>query len=372
MVRPESLKPNLSLFPPDLLDRAASSTRLRGRHGVHLPHREGIEHITALWNSAHRKANQYYEDERWDVYNHHAAVISDLVKASEVAFGSGQYDLAYQALGHAEGWVSVDLMEEMLQTPISQTRERLGLRDAFFIVDFDHTLVETNIAHERLRQAVFNALPATVREQPDYDEFNDIFERFYQGHQLGTGMHKPEVLLSILARYFGLQEVPQEMSSAYMEYVDTFRVDQSGFKLFEGAYAVLDRLGAIGGTCILTFGDESLQRVSTYRSGITEYSGRGNVVVAQDKSPDTIYNALRSVGYKLWSGYVIGIGDRPSDAAAIKAFDPKTISIRVRNPAGKYSLEEPKKVEEVPDFEFQSLIEMDNNLHLVFKRMLGK
>lgn len=360
----EIQRPNLNLFPPGLI-KSAIAARLSSS-GAHLPLREGIEHIAALWDAAHKRANQYYEDEPWDVYHNHEAVISCYTTAAEVAFTSGQYDLAYQALGAAEGDVYVDGFREMLQAPISRTRERLGLGKVFFMVDFDHTLAQSTIAHERLQGATLEALPESVKEQLGYSGFREVFEMAYQDHQQETGMHNPEAMLNYLARYLGLQEIPQGMSDAYMAYCDAFQDS-----LFMGARAVLGRLGEIGGTSILTFGDELLQRVSIYQSGITSFAGKGNVVVVQKKSPDAILAALTSVGYE-GSGYVIGIGDRPSDAAAIKAFDPEAISIRVRHPAGKYSLEEPKKVEEIPDFEFRTLIHMDVNLHAVFKKMLGR
>ena len=361
----EFQRPSLNLFPQDLIDRAAKATRL-SYSGAYLPRREGIEHIVALWGNAHWQAKQYYTDDEWDVYNHHERVISVWRKAAEVSVASGQYDLAYQALGNAEEWTFVDHKREMLQDPISITRNHLRLREVFFVVDFDHTLAQSTIAHERLREAIYGELPESVKEL-GYSGFREVFEVAYQEHQKETGMHTPEVMLAYLARYLGLGDIPQGMRDAYVAYCNAFQDS-----LFMGARAVLGRLGEIGGTSILTFGDEVLQRVSIYQSGVTDaYGDKGNVVVVQKKSPDAILTALRGAGYK-GSGQIIGIGDRPSDASAIKTFNPEAVSIRVRNPAGKYSLEEPRRENEIPDFEFQTLLDLDVNLHLVFQKILGR
>ena len=48
-------------------------------------------------------------------------------------------------------------------------------KPVYFVLDFDHTLAKTNIAHENLRRAIYAALP---QEMP-YDDFMAKFDDAY-------------------------------------------------------------------------------------------------------------------------------------------------------------------------------------------------
>ena len=336
---------------------------------AYLPKREGINDIKERWDRVIRIEQSPCDDETRDLYIRSSEAISDLIKIAEICAGMGYYDLAYEALGEAERDARMDNKElqQMLNKPIIEERKRLGLEEkVFFVVDFDHTIAQTNIAHENLRRAMYASLPEATKESLGYETFCEIFSRAYKDHQKEAGMHKPEIMVRYLTKYLGLSEASSEMSQAYAAYCNSFQGN-----LFEGAVNVLDRWNRIGSTTILTFGDDLLQKISVRQSGIEGFVG--DVEVTEQKSPNNIFVSLLKAGYN-GSGYIVGVGDKPSDTEAIKEFGrwfgTEVTSIRLRHQGGKYSNLESKSLLERADFEFPSFYEIDNNFHIVFKAIL--
>lgn len=339
----------------------------------YLPERVDIDDLLIKWKQASRSFNMYPAesdaDGEDDALYDNARYIGKLHDLSREFIEEGHLDLAAQALSEAnfiensqknsqDGCLFISILHGYLKKRVEKVLDK----PVYFVIDFDHTLARSNVAHENLLKATYTALPEEVKL--NYEDFVARFEEAYRSHQKEAGMHNPRLMVKYLAKSLNIEQIPQEMYDAYDAYVNSFKGN-----MFRGVAKVLDRLNYLGSIVVLTFGDQLLQKTAVQRSGIGSLINAVNVT--EQKSPKAILDVLRKVGYEE-KGYIIGIGDKPSDSAAIKAFDPKAIAIRMRHPDGKYSTSEPKSPVERSDFEYNSFYQLDSNMHLVFQDMLRR
>ena len=333
--------------------------------GLYLPERKGIEDLVQEWKNASIMANTWVSEGEGEIYRE--TDYFEILHALGNEFNRrGHIDLAHQAISMANlmelRWSSMpDSIFHQIKMNVRRANSRID-KPVYFVLDFDHTLARTNVAHENLLKAAYAALPEDIRGRMPYQEFSDKFEEVYTSHQKKAGMHKPNILIQDLIGSWGIEEIPKGIFDIYDAYYNAFLGN-----MFKGTALVLQRWCYLGKSVILTFGDRNLQQTSVERSGVLDFVD--DVRITEKKSPEAVSDALQTVGYK-GKGYIIGIGDKPSDAVAIKEFEPRAISVRIRHPNGKYSALEPRSPVEVSDFEYSSLLDLDSNLHLIFQAMM--
>lgn len=342
---------------------------------LYLPQRPDIKDIIHKWEKASIEIHDWYpldeegEPELWLV--RHKEYYGNLHSFANELNRRNHIDLAHQAVTEAnsiEQMLSKDKYFNKKATIERYSGGRIATskidKPVYFVIDFDHTLARTNTAHANLIKTCYSSLPQDTRERISYADFLNIFQQVYTSHQKVAGMHKPDVFINELTENLKISNPTQEMLQMYEAYYDSFKGN-----MFEDVVLILNRWLYLGKSLILTFGDQRHQEESVRRSGILDFTDK--LKATGEKSPKVIDDALKHIGYKP-GDYVIGIGDKPSDAKAIKTFKPEALSIRMRHKDGKYSSSLPKSDQEIPDFEYSTWSELDLNLHTVFKRMLER
>lgn len=336
--------------------------------GLYAPLRPEITDILNEWKDLAVQAWSWNTEDEYEEEEHAKKIISyihGLHDYSHRLRELGHPDLAMQAQ-HLRDRMHRNYQDPLYKQFLNDEVEAAWRNDppvldkpVFFVVDFDYTLAQTHDAHSGLMHTAYHSLPPSLREQITPKVFEPIFLTTYKEHQKKAGMHTPEVFIQDLTAALGLP--PESMVSIYDGYVASF-----AHHLYPGTGMILERWGSLGRRTILTFGDEVLQSAAVGASGVAGVVD--GVLVVRKKSPEAIELALWNIGYE-GVGYIIGVGDRPSDTAAIKAFSSEAVSVRLRHPGAKYAEEEPKTEQETPDFDFTGLHEMDFNLNKIFQAM---
>lgn len=338
--------------------------------GIYVPLRPDVADILYDWQKASIKVHTYTtltdEGEEYESIYLDSEYIGRLYGFVAAFNERGHIDLAHQALAEADNTnagysSSPNSFYQYYKDirPVSQID-----KPVFFVIDFDHTVARTVDVFRYFMQAIYNFLPSEIRKHVPYNKFSSTFQEEYTLNQKKEGMFKPGIFVMELARRFGLDLVSESLLGLPKLYSQYYRG-----KMYEGAGLVLNRWTYLGRGVILTQGDQELQSSSVRASGLPYVVDNASVV--SKKSPDAILSALQEIGYT-GEGYVIGVGDRPSDAAAIKSFRKDSVSIRIRHRGAKYASEESKSPLEVPDYEFRNLLDLDFNLDRVFRKMISK
>lgn len=201
-----------------------------------------------------------------------------------------------------------------------------------FILDFDHTLVNSKKAYEDAKNSVCSAL----------DISSDTFDKTYEEHKKEYGFHFP--LLHILSLTKDNEKIKKGIE-AYETYYNAMKD-----AVFDDSFEVLNELRRYGKVIIISAGERAHQYKAIIYSNLHECCDAVRVV--EEKSIDEIDNCIKKLEFK--PDKIFSIADRPSDAHLFEEYarysKVPVFTVRIRRPEGKYF-----KEEGVSDAEFASL-----------------
>jgi len=206
-----------------------------------------------------------------------------------------------------------------------------------FILDFDHTLVDSNMALKAAKKNVSKALKIN----------ESVFEETYNNHKGQYGFHFPFVHITSITKDNNL------MNKGLKAYHSYYREMKKA--VFKDSIDSIKKLKRWGSVIIFSFGEREHQLRAIFESGLNEYCDM--IRIAEKKSIDEIEECIKKLNEK--PSIIFSIGDRPSDAKSFKEYGNKNqikvVGIRIRRPQGKYVNE--KDIEKIVDKEYINLAE---------------